>query len=48
MKEIQEIADKYQEFSNFMDQEHDLILTIEEIDEIVFEAQRLVKKLSKN
>ncbi len=41
-----EIADKYQEFFNFMNQEHDLILTIEEMDEIVFEAQRLVKKLT--
>ena len=41
-----EIADKYQEFFNFMKQEHDLILTIEQMDEIVFEAQRLVKKLT--
>ena len=41
-----EIADKYQQFFNFMNQEHDLILTIEEMDEIVFEAQRLVKKLT--
>ena len=41
-----EIADKYQELFNFMNQEHDLILTIEEMDEIVFEAQRLVKKLT--
>lgn len=41
-----EIADKYQEFFNFMNQEHDLILTIEQMDEIVFEAQRLVKKLT--
>lgn len=41
-----EIADKYQEFFNFMNQEHDLILTIEQMDEIVFEAQRLVRKLT--
>ena len=41
-----EIADNYQEFFNFMNQEHDLILTIEQMDEIVFEAQRLVKKLT--
>lgn len=41
-----EIADKYQEFFNFMNQEHDLILTIEQMDQIVFEAQRLVKKLT--
>jgi len=42
-----EIADKYQEFFNFMVQEHDLILTIEEIDEMVFEAQKLVKNFTK-
>lgn len=42
----QETADKYQEFFNFMSQEHDLILTIEQMDEIVFEAQRLLKKLT--
>lgn len=41
-----ETADKYQEFFNFMSQEHDLILTIEEMDEIVFEAQRLIEKLT--
>ena len=39
-----EVADKYQEFFNFMSQEHNLILTISEMDEIVTEAQRLVKK----
>lgn len=41
-----EIADKYQEFFNFMSQEHDLILTMSEMDEIVSEAQKLVKKLA--
>ena len=41
-----DIADKYQEFYNFMSQEHNLTLTISEMDEIVMEAQRLVKKLS--
>lgn len=41
-----EIADKYQEFFDFMSQEHDLILTIEEMDEIIFEAQRLVEKFN--
>jgi hypothetical protein len=47
MRDIQkETADKYQEFFNFMNQEHDLILTIEQMDEIVFESQRLVKKLT--
>jgi hypothetical protein len=39
-----EIADKYQKFFNFMNQEHGLILRMEEMDEIVFEAQRLVKE----
>ena len=41
-----EIADNYQEFFNFMNQEHGLILTIEQMDEIVSEAQKLVKKLT--
>lgn len=41
-----ETADKYQEFFDFMNQEHDLILTIEEMDEIIFEAQRLVEKFN--
>ena len=41
-----EIADKYQEFFNFMSKEHELILTIEQMDEILFEAQKLVKKLT--
>ncbi len=39
-----EIADKYQKFFNFMSQEHGLILTISEMDEIIHEAQDLVKK----
>ena len=42
-----EIADKYQEFFNFMNQEHGLILTISEMDEIVTEAQNLVRKFDK-
>ena len=47
MNDIQkEIAEKYQEFFNFMNQEHELILTMGEMDEIVFEAQRLFKKLT--
>jgi hypothetical protein len=47
MRNIQkEIADKYQDFFNFMSQEHGLILTIEQMDEIVFESDRLVKKLT--
>ena len=41
-----ELADKYQDFFNFMNQEHNLILTKEEMDEILSEAERLVKKLT--
>jgi hypothetical protein len=41
-----ELADKYQEFFNFMNREHNLILTKGEMDEILSEAERLVKKLT--
>lgn len=41
---IREIADKYQEFFNFMQDEHDLILTISEMNDIINEAQKIVKK----
>lgn len=40
-----EHADVYQDFFNFMNQEHGLILTIGEIDEIVHEANELTEKL---
>ena len=40
-----EIANRYQEFFNFLNQEHNLILTISEMDEIVYEAQKLVEKI---
>jgi hypothetical protein len=47
MRDIpREIAEDYQEFFDFLNQEHNLILTISEMDELVFEAQKLVKKLS--
>ncbi len=42
-----EVADIYQEFFNFMSQEHNLILTISEMDEIVMQVQRLAKELAK-
>lgn len=42
---VREFADKYQEFFNFMNQEHGLILTISEMDEILHESQKLIKKL---
>ena len=41
-----ELADKYQDFFNFMNQEYNLILTKDEMDEILSEAERLVKKLT--
>lgn len=40
-----EIADKYQEFFDFFSQEHNLILTIEQMQEILSEAQKLESKL---
>lgn len=42
---LRELADKYQEFFNFMSQEHDLTLTIEEMDEILYEALKLNENL---
>lgn len=41
-----EIADQYQDFFNFMSQEHDLILTISEMEEIRFEVEKLNEKLT--
>ena len=41
-----EVADDYQEFFNFLRQNHNLTCTIEQMDEIVFEAQKLVSKLN--
>jgi Ca2+-binding EF-hand superfamily protein len=43
-----ELADKYQEFFNFFSQEHNLILTIEQMQEILSEAQKLESKLSQH
>ncbi len=43
-----EIADKYQDFFNFFSQEHNLILTIEQMQEILSEAQKLESKLSQH
>ena len=40
-----ETADKYQKFFNFLNQEHDLICTIEQMNEITREAVKLDKKL---
>ena len=41
-----ELADKYQEFFNFMNQEHGLILTKSEMDEILSESKKLIKILT--
>ena len=41
-----EIADKYQEFFDFMSQEHNLTLTISEMVEIRVEVEKLNEKLT--
>lgn len=47
MRDIpREIADKYQGLFDLLNQEHDLILTIEEMDEIILEVQKLVENFS--
>jgi hypothetical protein len=38
--------DKYQGFFNFMSQEHDLILTVEEMDEIFHEALKTIQSIN--
>ena len=43
-KIAREQADLYQDFFNFLNQEHNLTCTIEEMDEIIHEAQTFVKK----
>lgn len=40
-----EIADFYQEFFNFFSKEHNLTLTIQEMDEIRHECRKLEKRL---
>ena len=41
-----EIADMYQEFFNFMNQKHNLILTISEMDEILHKSEILIEKFN--
>lgn len=41
-----EVADKYQGLFNLMSKEHNLILTISEMDEIIIEAQKVVNEIS--
>jgi hypothetical protein len=41
-----ELADKYQDFFSFMNQEHNLILTISEMNEIIHEANKLQEQLN--
>jgi len=43
-QKAKEQADLYQDFFNFLNQEHNLTCTIEEMDEIIHEAQTFVKK----
>ena len=40
----QETAAQYQDLFNLMAKEHNLILTIAEMDEIILEAQKVVNK----
>jgi hypothetical protein len=40
-------SSQYQNFFNFMSQEHSLTLTCEEMDEIIFESQRFVNEYKK-
>ena len=47
MRDIpRDIADKYQNLFNLLNQEHGLILTVSEMDEIILEVQNLVKNFS--
>jgi len=39
-----EHADKHQRFFNFMSQEYNLILTCEEMDEIISESQKFIEE----
>ena len=39
-----EHANKYQRLFNFMNQEHDLILTCEQMDEIISESQKFIEE----
>ena len=45
MNMIKEDADKYQGLFNLMSKEHNLTLTISEMDDVIFEAQKVVKLL---
>jgi len=41
-----EHADCYQELFNMMNQEHGLVLTLEEMDEIIYECNKVQKKVN--
>jgi hypothetical protein len=43
---IREIADCYQELWNHMNQDHGLILTISEMDDIINESQKVITKIN--
>jgi len=42
--ELANCAERYQEFFDFMANEHRIILTISEMDEIIHEAQKFLNK----
>lgn len=44
----QKIADTYQQFFDFMVQEHNLFLTKGEMDDIIYEAQKFVEKYNES
>jgi hypothetical protein len=45
---IEDVTKKYQGLFNLMSKEHNLILTISDMDEIIRESQNVVNKISSN
>lgn len=41
---LKEVNEKYENFFNFLNQEHNLICTIEEMDEIIYEANKIINQ----
>ncbi len=44
---LRDLADRYQDFFNFLNQEHNLILTISEMDEIISEVGKFKNQFAK-
>ena len=42
-EQLKEDEQKYTTFFNFLNQEHNLVCTIEEMDEIIYEANKISK-----